>query len=126
MTQAQLAPWQAALQKSAPELFKNTSSVRESIMAEGALSPKVKTLMTMLCDALLAHSSGVATIAGRARALGATEEEIAETLGVAFLASRQRISFSKTIPTRESLFWITTMILVATPSAMSSTSAGKN
>jgi len=46
---------------------------------------KVKTMMTMLCDALLGHADGVANIANRARAAGASEEEIAETVGVAFL-----------------------------------------
>ena len=85
MTQAQAAPWQVALEKSAPALLKDTTAVREAIMKEGALSMKTKTLMTMLCDAILAHESGVATIAGRARVLGASEEEIAETVGVAFL-----------------------------------------
>ena len=85
MTQAQAAPWQVALEKSAPALLKDVTAVREAIMKEGALSMKTKTLMTMLCDALLAHSSGVATIAGRARGMGASEEEIAETVGVAFL-----------------------------------------
>ncbi len=85
MAQAQLAPWQAALQKSAPALLNDVNSVRESIMADGALSMKVKTLMTMICDALLAHGDGVATIANRARSMGATEEEIAEAVGVAFL-----------------------------------------
>jgi len=39
----------------------------------------------MLCDALLAHPDGVANIAKRARDLGASEAEIAETLGVAFM-----------------------------------------
>ena len=39
----------------------------------------------MLCDALLAHEEGVKNIANRARAVGATEEEIAETVGVAFV-----------------------------------------
>ncbi len=85
MTQVQMAPWQAALQKSAPKLLNDVSSVRESIMVDGALTVKVKTLMTLLCDALLAHSSGVSTIANRARAMGASEDEIAETVGVAFL-----------------------------------------
>lgn len=85
MTQAQAAPWQVALETSAPALLKDVTVVREAIMKDGALSMKTKTLMTMLCDALLAHSSGVATIAGRARSMGASEEEIAETVGVAFL-----------------------------------------
>ena len=85
MTQAQAAPWQASLEKHAPELFTEVSKVRESVLSEGALPLKVKILMTMLCDALLAHSDGVAAIAQRARAAGATEAEIAETVGVAFI-----------------------------------------
>jgi len=66
-------------------LLKNVAGVREAVLQEGALSLKVKTMMTMLCDALLGHADGVATIANRARAAGATEDEIAETVGVAFL-----------------------------------------
>ena len=85
MTQPQVAPWQVTLQKAAPALLEDVTAVRESVMRDGALSMKVKTLMTMLCDALLAHSDGVAIIANRARAAGASEEEIAETVGVAFL-----------------------------------------
>ena len=81
----QPATWQDILQKDAPALLKNVNGARESVLTDGALSLKVKTLMTMLCDALLAHPDGVANIANRARAAGATEEEIAETVGVAFL-----------------------------------------
>ena len=83
MTQA--APWQIALEKHAPTLLKDVTAVRENVAADGALSGKVKILMTMLCDAILAHPDGVATIAQRARAAGATDEEIAETVGVAFI-----------------------------------------
>jgi alkylhydroperoxidase/carboxymuconolactone decarboxylase family protein YurZ len=85
MTQPQPAAWQATLDKHAPELLKDVLSVRQSVLTDGALSLKVKTLMTMLCDALLAHPEGVANIANRARALGASEEEIGETVAVAFL-----------------------------------------
>ena len=85
MTQVQAPSWQTALEKNAPELFGDVSKVRESVLSEGALPLKVKILMTMLCDALLAHSDGVAAIAERARAAGATEAEIAETVGVAFI-----------------------------------------
>ena len=81
----QPATWQDKLQKDAPEVFKMVSGARESVLTEGALPLKVKILMTMLCDALLAHPDGVANIANRARAAGATEEEIAETVGIAFL-----------------------------------------
>ncbi|MDP6510536.1 MAG: carboxymuconolactone decarboxylase family protein [Dehalococcoidia bacterium] len=83
--QSQPRTWQSFLETSAPELSKEVAHVRESIMSDGALSLKLKTLMTMLCDALLAHPDGVANIAKRARALGASEAEIGETVGVAFL-----------------------------------------
>ena len=84
MTQPQMAPWQAALEKSAPTLFKDVTASRELIMKDGALSLKVKTLMTLVCDALLGQAGGVATIANRARGMGASEEEIAEAVGVAY------------------------------------------
>jgi alkylhydroperoxidase/carboxymuconolactone decarboxylase family protein YurZ len=74
----------AALQKHDAELAKYVSAGREFIMKDGALSAKVKTLMTMLCDAMLAHHDGVRVIAARARAMGATEAEISETLRVAY------------------------------------------
>ena len=85
MAQPQTAPWQTMLEENASDLLKNVAGVREAVLQEGALSLKVKTMMTMLCDALLGHADGVATIANRARAAGATEDEIAETVGVAFL-----------------------------------------
>ncbi len=77
--------WQTIIGKHSPELLKQMTGLREAVMTDGALSIKTKTLMTMLCDALLAHPDGVANIAKRARSLGASDGEIAETLGVAFL-----------------------------------------
>lgn len=77
--------WQAIIEENAPELYQNVTAVRDQVLSEGALSLKVKVLMTMLCDAMLAHDDGVKNIANRARAIGATEAEIAETLGVAFV-----------------------------------------
>ena len=73
------------LSKADPKLLEHVSGVREYALTEGALSAKVKNLMTLLCDALLAHSDGVRVISQRARALGASEQEIAETVQVAFL-----------------------------------------
>lgn len=81
----QPATWQDILEENAPDLLEVVNGARESVLTDGALSLKVKTLMTMLCDALLSHPDGVANIANRARSAGATEEEIAETVGVAFL-----------------------------------------
>ena len=85
MTQPNPASWQTKMERNSPELFLEIMGVRNNVLVDGALPLKVKILMTMLCDALLSHPDGVANIANRARAAGATEEEIAETVGVAFL-----------------------------------------
>jgi alkylhydroperoxidase/carboxymuconolactone decarboxylase family protein YurZ len=85
MTTLGASSWMDMLEEFTPELFKSMNNLRETIMAEGALSAKEKTLMMMLCDALLGHSDGVSNIAKRARELGTSQEEIAETLGVAFM-----------------------------------------
>ncbi|MFC2041938.1 carboxymuconolactone decarboxylase family protein [Chloroflexota bacterium] len=85
MTTPRPGSWQAKLGEIAPELLKNVTGLREMVLAEGALSLKTKTLMMMLCDALLAHPEGVSNISKQARDQGASEEEIAETLAIAFL-----------------------------------------
>src|SRR3989304_538506 len=82
---SQAPSWRDHLGKHTPELLKQMTALQDTIMKDGALSLKTKTLMMMMCDALLAHPDGVANIAGRARSLGATEDEIVETVGVAFL-----------------------------------------
>ena len=82
--QQQQTPWAVALQENDPKLAELIDSGRDLITTDGALSAKVKTLMSMICDALLAHGDGVAAIADRARGLGATEDEIAETVRVAY------------------------------------------
>ena len=77
-------PYMAAIQENFPKLAEYIDDGRGLILADGALSAKVKTLMTMLCDSLLTHHDGVKVISDRARGMGATEEEIAETIAVAF------------------------------------------
>ena len=77
--------WRDSLGKHAPDILKQVTSLQETINKDGALSLKTKTLMMMLCDSLLAHPDGVANIARRARTLGASEQEIAETVAVAFM-----------------------------------------
>jgi alkylhydroperoxidase/carboxymuconolactone decarboxylase family protein YurZ len=84
MTQAPVG-FQQLLDEHAPDLAAVVGNARNSLTGEGALSSKVKTLMMMICDALLNHESGVTNLANRARALGASEAEIKEALGVAFL-----------------------------------------
>lgn len=85
MTMPQAANWQTILGKRSPELLKQVTGLRETVLTDGALSVKIKTLMMMLGDALLAHPDGVANLAKRARDLGASDTEITETLAVAFL-----------------------------------------
>ncbi len=85
MTTPRAVTWQSILEKQAPQTLKQITGLREAVLAEGALSIKTKTLMMMLCDALLGHGDGVANIAKRARTLGASDAEIAETLAMAFL-----------------------------------------
>ena len=74
----------AALVANDPEMAEVLTTNRDFIIQDGAISAKVKTLMMMMCDALLAHEDGVKAIADRARGMGATEEEIAETIRVAY------------------------------------------
>ena len=85
MTQAQPVTFQQLLDEHAPDLAAIVAGARGSITDDGALSSKVKTLMMMICDSLLNHESGVTNLANRARALGASEDEIKEALGVAYL-----------------------------------------
>jgi len=85
MTLPNPGAWQAIIEDNAPQLYQDVTSLREHALSEGALPLKVKVMMTMLCDALLGHDDGVKNIANRARAVGATEAEIAETVGVAFV-----------------------------------------
>ena len=77
--------WRDLLEANAPELIQVADGVQVHTLPDGALDHKTKTLMTMLCDALLGHESGVTTIANRARAAGASEAEIIDTGGIAFL-----------------------------------------
>jgi alkylhydroperoxidase/carboxymuconolactone decarboxylase family protein YurZ len=85
MTLPNPGAWQAKLEQADPGFYAEVMSVRNHVLTEGALPLKVKVLMTMLCDAICAHPDGVRNIANRARAVGATEAEILETIGVAFV-----------------------------------------
>ena len=85
MAQATVPPWIQALQQRDPQFAESYLAQRERILRDGAIPAKYKILMTMVVDALLAHPDGVATIANRARAAGASEAEILETVEVAYL-----------------------------------------
>jgi alkylhydroperoxidase/carboxymuconolactone decarboxylase family protein YurZ len=77
--------WHEALQQNLPDLMKHVNELREEISADGVLTARTKTLMMLMGDALLGHSEGVTSIARQARAAGVSDEEISETIGVAFI-----------------------------------------
>jgi alkylhydroperoxidase/carboxymuconolactone decarboxylase family protein YurZ len=68
-----------------PELMNQIGQIRQETGSDGALPAKTKTLMMMLGDALLGHAEGVANIARGARSAGITDEEIKETVAIAFI-----------------------------------------
>jgi alkylhydroperoxidase/carboxymuconolactone decarboxylase family protein YurZ len=85
MAQTALPAWIQTLQQRDPQFAETYLAQRERILQDGAIPAKYKILMTMIVDALLSHPDGVASIANRARAAGATEAEINETVEVAYL-----------------------------------------
>jgi alkylhydroperoxidase/carboxymuconolactone decarboxylase family protein YurZ len=77
--------WQESLKENMPDLMKHVNEMRKGISADGAIPAKTKTLMMLLGDAILGHAEGVASIARQARAAGITDEEIRETISIAFI-----------------------------------------
>jgi len=76
-----------ALEKNDPQLLRQMTSLQDFVSKDGALPAKIKTLMSLLGDAILGHPEGVKAIAERARAQGATEAQIAETVRMAFFCA---------------------------------------
>ena len=73
------------LRKAIPETWAGFASLHQSAMAEGALPSRIKELMALVIG-VSEHCDGcVAYHARAAAAAGATEEEVAEALGVALL-----------------------------------------
>ena len=85
MTAPKAGTWKTILEESTPDLFKMATELQKTVLVEGTLSIKTKTLMMMLCDTLLTHNDGVANLAKQARDLGASNAEITETLAVALM-----------------------------------------
>ena len=85
MAQPTAPPWIQALQQRDPQFVESYVAQRDRILRDGAIPAKYKLLMTLIVDALQSHPDGVANIAGRARAAGASEAEIQEAVEVAYL-----------------------------------------
>lgn len=67
-----------------PQLYAAANSVVDMAYAEGALDTKTKLLIAVALDALSASQGGVTSLSARARAAGATEEEIKEAIRMAY------------------------------------------
>jgi alkylhydroperoxidase/carboxymuconolactone decarboxylase family protein YurZ len=85
MAQPALPAWIHTLQQRDPQFTDTYLAQRERVLCDGAIPAKYKLLMTMIVDAIQSHPDGVANIANRARAAGATEAEINEAVEVAYL-----------------------------------------
>ena len=73
------------LRKAIPETWAGFGELHRSAMADGALPGRIKELMALVVG-VVEHCDGcVAYHARAAAAAGATEEEVAEALGVALL-----------------------------------------
>ncbi len=77
----------STMMKIDPELMKHLKEVDELIYKDGALSKKIKLLIAMAFDAANGAVAGVKSLAQSAIKEGATMEEIAETLRVAYQLS---------------------------------------
>lgn len=67
-----------------PELAKAVEDVRELSLGEGALPRKYKYLIAMVLDATHGADTGVRNLAQAAIHAGATKEEVADALRVAY------------------------------------------
>ena len=74
----------ATLERLDPELMKHLSEVNQLIYAPGVLPKKFKLLIAMAFDAAHGAQGGVRSLADAAMREGATKEEVAETLRVAY------------------------------------------
>ena len=74
-----------------PELHQAVTALADLSMAPGALDGKTKTLITLALDALAGAKKGVEVLAKQARKLGATDQEIAEALRLAYFVAGNKV-----------------------------------
>ena len=68
-------------------LFEQAKKVIEMAMAPGALDAKTKVLIVLALDTLKGASEGVKVLAAQARELGATDQELEETIRLAYFVA---------------------------------------
>jgi len=77
----------STIMKLDPTLMNILKSTDSTVYVDGALPKKIKLLMAMAFDAAHGASQGVRALAQQAMREGATKEEIAETIRVAYQLS---------------------------------------
>ena len=76
--------WLEMIRKIDPAMVKRLHEQDEFVYADGALPRKVKLLVAMAFDSAHGAVNGARALAGQARAAGATDQEMAEILRVAY------------------------------------------
>jgi len=80
-----------------PEVIKSFENLQELALSEGKLSQKVKLLIAMAIDTENGALQGAIALGKRAINLGATKEEIVETLRVAYYVGGNRALFTSAL-----------------------------
>ena len=83
----QLQDWMETLLEGNPELLKNYMGIRDQVLVDGALPRKVKELMLMGINMVRMYQPGIENHLRMALNLGATKEEVMETIATAVLSS---------------------------------------
>ena len=86
-----------------PEVIKSFENLQDLALSEGELPQKIKYLIAMVIDAEHGALQGAIALGKRAIALGATKEEIIETLRVAYYIGGTSALFTSAM-TLQSLF----------------------
>lgn len=82
-----LPPFLKPLAEYDPAFAQEIEKIVSLSFQENSLDERTKTLIALALDAVLGASEGVATLANQARQLGVSEQEIADTLRLAYFTS---------------------------------------
>ncbi|HZT96571.1 MAG TPA: carboxymuconolactone decarboxylase family protein [Chloroflexota bacterium] len=80
-----LKPLHTALRRQVPEVYGGFRELYRAAFADGALDVKIKELMALAISVVAACDGCIASHAQSAARAGATKQEAAEAIGVAFL-----------------------------------------
>jgi len=86
-TYGQVPDWAETISEIMPELLEPWISIRSKVIADGALSRKVKELILLGINLVRRYPSGIETHMRGALDAGATQEEIMEAIATAILSS---------------------------------------